>query len=125
MIHVFLFAAPFGIEPGKYQALAVIPNYVLVLGAVFLWVAFIVLGIIARRYEIVLGERTDWQFMMFAPTGILFFAVIQLIYCGLGGKMMLPKGGVNYLAYGLFLASGVLSLIANYRFYQVTKGGQG
>ena len=123
MIQLCMFAAPFGIEAGKYQALAVIPNYVLVLGAVFLWIAFIVLGIIARRYEIVLGERTDWQFMMFAPTGILIFAVIQLIYCGLGGKMMLPKGGVNYLAYGLFLVSGVLSLIANYRFYQVTRGG--
>jgi hypothetical protein len=123
MIQLCLIAAPFGIEPGKYQALAVIPNYILVLGAVFLWVAFIVLGIIARRYEIVLGERTDWQFMMIAPTGILFFAVIQLIYCGCGGKMMLPKGGINYLAYGMFLVSGVLSLIANYRFYQVTRGG--
>jgi hypothetical protein len=123
MIQLCLIAAPFGIEPGKYQALAVIPNYILVLGAVFLWVAFIVLGIIARRYEIVLSERTDWQFMMIAPTGILFFAVIQLIYCGFGGTMMLPKGGINYLAYGMFLVSGVLSLIANYRFYQVTRGG--
>jgi len=123
MIQLCLVAAPFGIDPGKYQALAVIPNYVLVLGAVFLWIAFIVLGIIARRYEIVLSERTDWQFMMIAPTGILFFAVIQLIYCGFIGKMMLPKGGINYLAYGMFLVSGVLSLIANYRFYRVTRGG--
>lgn len=123
MMQVFLFAAPFGIEQGKYQALAVIPNYVLIIGAVFLWIAFIVLGVIARRYEIVLGERTDWQFMMIAPTGILFFAVIQLIYCGFGGTMMLPKGGINYLAYGLFLISGVLSVIANYRFYQVARGG--
>lgn len=122
-MQVFLFAAPFGIEQGKYQALAVIPNYVLIIGAVFLWIAFIVLGVIARRYEIVLGERTDWQFMMIAPTGILFFAVIQLIYCGFGGTMMLPKGGINYLAYGLFLISGVLSVIANYRFYQVARGG--
>ncbi|GAI28578.1 unnamed protein product, partial [marine sediment metagenome] len=75
----------------------------LVLGAVLLWLAFIVLGIIARRYEIVLGERTDWQFMVFAPTGILFFAVIQLFFCGFEGKMMLPKGGINYIAYGFFL----------------------
>jgi len=123
MIQNFLIAAPFGINPGTYQALAVIPNYVLVLGAVLLWLAFIVLGIIARRYEIVLGERTNWQFLVFAPTGILLFALIQLYYCGLGGKMMLPKGGVNYLAYGLFFISGILSLIANLRFYGVTKGG--
>ncbi|HEC78224.1 MAG TPA: hypothetical protein ENI34_03665 [candidate division WOR-3 bacterium] len=123
MINYFLVTAPFGIEPAKYQALAVIPNYLLVLGAVLLWLAFIVLGIIARRYEIVLGERTNWQFMIFAPTGILLFALIQLFYCGLGGKMMLPKGGTNYLAYGLFFISGILSLIANLRFYGVTKGG--
>ena len=119
---LFLVMAPFGIEPGRYQTLAVIPNYLLILGAAILWLAFVVLGIIARRYEIVLGERTDWQFMIVAPTGILAFAVIQLIYCGVGGNMMLPKGGINYGAYLLFLVSGSLSLLANYRFYRVTKG---
>ena len=123
MIQNFLIGAPFGIDPGTYQALAVVPNYLLVLGAVMLWLAFIVLGVIARRYEIVLGERTNWQFMVFAPTGILLFALIQLYYCGLSGKMMLPKGSVNYLAYGLFLLSGILVLVANFRFYKVTKGG--
>ncbi len=122
MIHIFLLMAPFGIEPATYHTLAVIPNYLLVLGALLLWLAFIVLGIIARRYEIVLNERTDWQFMIFAPTGILCFAVIQLFYCGLGGRMMLPKGTINYLAYGLFLISGMLSFVANVRFYRVTRG---
>ena len=123
MIQLFLLMVPFGIEPSKYQQLVVIPNYLLVLGAILLWFAFIVLGIIARRYEIVLGERTNWQFMVFAPTGILLFAIIQLVYCGIQGKMMLPKGGINYLAYGLFMFSGILSLVANSRFYKVTKGG--
>ncbi|MEO0184186.1 MAG: hypothetical protein ABIL22_04035 [candidate division WOR-3 bacterium] len=121
-MELILFSAPFGIEPSTYQALAIFPNYVLVLGAVLLWLAFIFLGIIARRYEIVLGEKTNWQFMMIAPTGILLFALIQLIFCGIGGKMMLPKGGINYLAYGLFFLSGILSLVANLRFYGVTKG---
>ncbi len=122
MIHLFIMMAPFGIDPTEYQILAVIPNYLLVLGAIFLWLAFIVLGIIARRCEIVLNERTDWQFMIFAPTGILLFALIQLYHCGFGGKMTLPKGGINYVAYGLFLVSGILSLVANVRFYQVTRG---
>ncbi|UCD20021.1 MAG: hypothetical protein JSU64_02475 [candidate division WOR-3 bacterium] len=122
MSFFYLMAVPFGIEPARYQALAVIPNYLLILGAAVLWFAFVVLGIIARRYEIVLGERTGWQFMIIAPTGILAFAVIQLIYCGIGGNMMLPKGGINYGAYLLFLVSGSLSLLANYRFYRVTKG---
>ncbi len=114
--------APFGIDAGQYRMLAVVPNYFLILGAVILWFAFIILGIIARRYEIVLGERTDWQFMFLAPTGILAFAIIQLVYCGIGGNMMLPKGGMNYIAYALFLISGSLSLWANYKFYKVTKG---
>ena len=122
MIQYFLVMAPFGIDSATYQSLAVIPNYLLVLGAVLLWLAFIVLGIIARRYEIVLGEGTNWQFMIFAPTGILCFAVIQLFFCGIEGKMMLPKGGINYLAYGLFLISGILSLVASLRFYGVARG---
>jgi hypothetical protein len=123
MIYYFLVMAPFGIDPGTYQSLVVIPNYLLVLGALLLWLSFIVLGIIARRYEIVLGEKTNWQFMTFAPTGFLLFALIQLYYCGLGGKMMLPKGGMNYIAYGLFLLSGILCLFANFRFFKVTRGG--
>ena len=122
MIQVLLLAAPFGIEPDVYQKLVVIPNYLSILGAILLWLAFLVLGIIARRYEIVLGEKTHWQFMIIAPTGIFLFALIQLFYCGLGGKMMLPKGGIDYLAYGLFLLAGLLSLIAGLRFYKVTKG---
>jgi hypothetical protein len=121
MIGLILFTAPFGIETGQYTSLAVIPNYLLVLGAILLWLAFIVLGIIARRYEIVLGERTNWQFMVFAPTGILVFAIIQLSFCGIGGKMMLPKGGADYVAYGLLLLSGILSLLSSIRFYGVTK----
>lgn len=123
MMQLFMFTVPFGIDPAQYQTLVVIPNYLLVLGALLLWLAFIVLGIIARRYEIVLAERTRWQFMIFAPTGILLFAVIQFLSCGIGGKMMLPKGGIDYIAYGLFLLSGLLSLIANIRFYKVTRGG--
>lgn len=119
---LFLSAAPFGIESSQYESLAIIPNYLLVLGAVLLWLAFIVLGVIARRYEIVLGERTNWQFMVFAPTGILVFAIIQLVYCGIGGKMMLPKGGMNYLAYSLFLLSGLLSLLSGLKFLGVTRG---
>lgn len=122
MIELILFSAPFGIDSGQYTSLAIVPNYLLVLGAILLWLAFLFLGIIARRYEIVLGERTNWQFMVFSPTGILVFAVVQLIYCGIGGKMMLPKGGVDYIAYGLFLLSGVLSLLSSIRFYGVTKG---
>jgi len=122
-MELILISAPFGIEPSQYQVLAVIPNYLLVLGALLLWLAFIFLGIIARRYEIVLGESTNWQFMVVAPTGILIFAIIQLVFCGIQGKMMLPKGGITYVAYGLFLFSGLLSLIANIRFYGVTKGG--
>ncbi len=79
---MFLILAPFGIAPDTYQALVIIPNYLFVLGALLLWLAFIVLGIIARRYEIILGEKTDWQFMVVAPTGILCFAVVRLYYCG-------------------------------------------
>lgn len=122
MMIILLVMASFGIEARDYQLLVILPNYLLIVGAVVLWLAFVILGIIARRYEIVLGERTNWQFMMFAPTGILAFAAIQLVYCGIRGNMMLPKGGVNYLAYLLFFISGSLSLLANYRFYKVTKG---
>lgn len=122
IIFLGLVMAPFGIDPARYPALAIVPNYLLILGAAILWFAFVILAVIARRYEFALGEKTGWPFMVVAPTGILAFAVIQLVCCGIGGRMMLPKDGTNYLAYLLFFVSGSLSLLANYRFYRVTKG---
>ncbi len=106
---------------GNYHVLVTIPNYLLVLGAFLLWLSCIFLGTIARRYETVLGETTNWQFMMIAPTGILIFAILQLYYCGILGRMMLPKGTVTWIAYGLFLLSGALSFISNTRFFAVTR----
>lgn len=109
------------IGTGNYNLLVTLPNYLLVLGAFLFWLSCIFLGIIARRYEVVLGERTNWQFMMVAPTGILIFSILQLYYCGILGKIMLPKGSVTWIAYGLFFLSGILSFISNTRFYSVTR----
>jgi len=111
------------IGAGNYNMLVSVPNYLLVIGAFFIWLACVFLGIIARRYQLVLGETTNWQFMMIAPTGILVFTVIQLYYCGVLGRMMLPKGGVTWIAYGFFLLSGILSFVSNMRFYSVTRRG--
>ncbi|RKX70410.1 hypothetical protein DRP53_05080 [candidate division WOR-3 bacterium] len=112
----------FGLTPGEYQGLVVIPNYLFIIGGVLLWVGFLFLGVIAKRYEIVLGERTNWQFMMIAPTGILIFTILEFYAVVINGLIRMPAT-IAAVAYLLLLISGVLSFLGCFRFLTVVKGG--
>jgi len=93
--------------PDEYLWYVTVTNLISVAGSILLWVTCVLFGLIARKYELVLRKKTNWQFMIFAPSGILVYAVIQL-------NVM-----QSWLAYGFFLLSGVLSLLGALRFKQV------
>lgn len=82
-------------------------NLLAVLGGVLLWATCFLFAIIARRYELVLRKKTNWQFLMFAPSGILLYALIQA-YAFMSQIKMNPAQ--SWLGYGFFLVSGLLSL---------------
>ncbi|MFQ6056710.1 MAG: hypothetical protein ACE5J9_09365 [Methanosarcinales archaeon] len=50
-------------------------------GVILLWGSLVFLGTIAKRYEQVFGEKTEWQLLLIAPAGLLIY--VALISYGL------------------------------------------
>lgn len=102
--------------PNEYMWYVTVTNLVSIAGSILLWVTCVLFGLIARKYEIVLRKKTNWQFMIFAPSGILLFAAIQIWAYASQVKMNV---GQSWIAYVFFLLSGVLSLFGAMRFKKV------
>jgi len=104
--------------PPEIVKLGLVSSLVMIIAAILLWITFILFGVIAKRYEMVLRKNTGWQFIMVAPSGILVFALIMLYSSIFAGKL---KMGITEagIAYGLFLLSGILSLIGAVNFRRV------
>jgi len=99
-------------------------SFLLIGGAIILWLSLILFSMVAKKYEIVLRKKTDWQFMIIAPSGILIFAIIKAYAAVAKGflKMTILQ---SWIAYGVFFLSGILSLAAALRFYNVVKPKKG
>jgi len=104
--------------PGEYLWYVTVTNLVTILGSILLWVACVLFGLIARKYEIVLRKKTDWQYMIFAPSGVLVYAVIQIIAFASQVKLNVLQ---SWIAYSFFLLSGVLSLLGAMKFKKVVN----
>lgn len=48
------------------------------IGAILLWLAFVLIALVARRFETLSEQKTYWQYLMAAPVGILLYAIIQV-----------------------------------------------
>lgn len=95
-----------------------------ILGAILLWFSLFLVGIIAQRYEKVLHKKTDWQFIMISPTGIIVYAVIQAYSLIIVGNLKMTDIQ-TWIGYFFFFLSGVLSLIGSLKFYNVVKPHKG
>lgn len=102
--------------PDEYLWYVTVTNLVSVAGSILLWVTCVLFGLIARKYELVLRKKTNWQFMIFAPSGILVYAVIQILAYASQVKLNVMQ---SWVAYGFFLLSGALSLLGALKFKQV------
>ena len=100
----------------EYLWYVTVTNLVTILGSVLLWVTCVLFGLIARKYEIVLRKKTDWQYMIIAPSGILVYAVIQIIAFSTQVKLNVMQ---SWIAYAFFLISGLLSLYGAMKFKKV------
>jgi hypothetical protein len=95
------------LTPGEFFTYITLTNLLALGGSVLLWATCFFFAVIARRYELVLRKKTNWQFLMFAPSGILLYALIQALAFTSQIKMNPLQ---SWLAYAFFLASGLLSL---------------
>ncbi|MBU1357092.1 MAG: hypothetical protein KJ620_11045 [Candidatus Edwardsbacteria bacterium] len=95
-----------------------VTNLVTIAGSILLWITCVLFGLIARKYELVLRKKTDWQYMIFAPSGILVYAVIQIIAFASQVKLNVMQ---SWIAYTFFLLSGLLSLLGAMKFKKVVS----
>jgi ascorbate-specific PTS system EIIC-type component UlaA len=94
-------------------------NALSLLGALFLWGAFFLLGVIARRYELVFQKWTGWKSMMLAPSGILLYVGIITIGWFTGGDSI--QKPLEFVAYSALLLSAVACLSVVIRFHRVIR----
>lgn len=125
MIHTFQTAfALFSQWPQEVVFWKNISSYLAIGGAIILWVSLILVSIIAKKYEIVLRKKTNWQFMIIAPSGILIYAIMRAYAAVVKGFLKMTDMQ-SWIAYGIFFLSGILSLFAAFRFYNVVKPKKG
>jgi hypothetical protein len=118
-----LFSLLFSSLPEEITKMASLSSWVMIVAAIFLWITFVLFGIIAKRYERVLRKRTEWQFIIVAPSGILIYAVLQLLSV-FEGNLKMPVN-TGRIAYSLFFLSGILSLLGALRFRRVVSPKRG
>jgi hypothetical protein len=109
--------------PEEITKMASLNSFVMIIAAIFLWITFVLFGIIAKRYEMVLRKKTEWQFIIVAPSGILVYAILQLLSVFQGNLKMPVNTG--RIAYSLFFLSGILSLLGALRFRRVVSPKRG
>ncbi len=109
--------------PEEITKMASLNSYVMITAAIFLWITFVRFGIIAKRYERVLRKKTEWQFIIIAPSGVLVYAVLQLLSV-FQGNLKMPVNTAR-IAYSLFFLSGILSLMGALRFRRVVSPKRG
>ena len=69
--------SPASLSPALYRVLFDATNYVSLSAGFLLWGALVLIGLVARRFELLTGERTFWTIMMAEPIGIVIYNVIQ------------------------------------------------
>ncbi len=82
-------------------------------GGILLWVAFVYVALIARRFEALTHQRTFWQAMLVAPSGILVYNIIQ-------AYGFLSRGAMNdrekWWGFSFLFGSALLCTVLAYIF---------
>ena len=61
------------------EAMNVFSDAAALASGVFFWLAFVIFGMIAKRYAAVFSKRTYYGLMMVAPSGILVYSALIVI----------------------------------------------
>ena len=105
----------------QYLFYVILTNYLTIFSGVLFLLAFIMLGLVALRISRVFGIKTHWPLFFLGPVGTLVYSVYTIVH-GSG-----PSGSAGafaferWVAYGSFLACGVLCWLGVYRFWAVLR----
>ena len=89
------------------------------LSSLLLWAAFIIIAIIAYRFERLRDTRTYWQLLLLAPSGILFYTIIVIIGFNQPGAALTNEQ--KWLSFPVLALSAVFCLIAVGIFRNVAR----
>ena len=54
-------------------------SWLAILGGLIMWVGFIFLGLVSRRFEKAFGKISHWQFLVLAPAGAVGYLAMQSV----------------------------------------------
>jgi hypothetical protein len=119
--------SPASLGSGTYRILFDITNYVSLMAGFLLWGAFILIGLIARRFEMLTGQRSFWMAMVVAPIGIVIYNIIQSYAFFTAGRMSECKDGLGFSvcqqgwAFTPLFVSALAMAYVVYRFYGIAR----
>jgi hypothetical protein len=101
--------------------LETLSSLIAIAGALLLWASYVILGLIASRYQRVFHQNTMGQLLMVAPTGILIYSCFLILKT----TPLVDDPGLlavcQWIAYLSLCASGVLCAWGTLRFSRVYK----
>jgi hypothetical protein len=119
--------SPASLSTGMYRLLFDITNYVSLIAGFLLWGSFILIGLIAKRFEMLTGQRSFWTAMVVAPIGIVIYNSIQSYAFFTAGIMSDCKQGFAFSAcqqgwafVPLFFSALAMAYVV-YRFYGIAR----
>ncbi len=110
--------SPASLNTGLYRLLFDITNYVSLMAGFLLWGAFILIGLIAKRFEMLTGQRAYWSAMIVAPIGIVVYNSIQS-YAFFTAGIMTPQQQLWAFS-ALFVSAAAMAYVV-YRFYGIAQ----
>lgn len=119
--------SPASLSVGVYRLLFDVTNYVSLIAGFLLWGAFILIGLIAKRFEMLTGQRSFWIAMIIAPIGIVIYNAIQSYAFFTAGGMTECKTSLAFSAcqqgwgFTPLLISALAMILVVYRFYGIAR----
>ena len=98
------------------ESMNIYVNAAAILSGVIFWAAFLVFGLIARRYHVVFGKNTFHVLLMSAPSGILAYSVLMAVKSSALIKTAALNSGLQTSAYVLLFISCLLCLASIIKF---------
>ncbi len=119
--------SPASLSVPMYRLLFDITNYVSLIAGFILWSAFFLMGLIARRFELLTGQRSFWAAMLVAPIGIVIYNLIQSYAFFTAGRMTECKTGLAFSVCqqgwaftALFVSAAAMAIVVQ-RFYRIAQ----
>ncbi len=88
------------------------------IAGLLLWLGFVLAAFIARRFQALSGQRTYWQALLIAPSGIVIYTIIQGLAYAQGRAM---NDSEKWTGFTILFLSAVLCFYVIAIFSQIAK----